>query len=303
MTITANANHFLSGDYPVVVISHKNCWDGTGAAWVADKYFKEIGKEVEIYYAQYKEAPVDITKIMGRDVIITDFSYPRDVLEGYNTAARSLLVLDHHATAKDDLEGLPYCVFDMERSGAKMAWDYFYPNESVPAAIAYTEDRDLWKWKLPHSKAISATRTALTPSIVEFDRFVDSMNEINILGTINYGETLLNFFERVYEEANSKSFYVPIAGTEILFVPSAIILTSESGNYSAQRSKSGIACVYSVKEDKATLSFRTVDGVDATPFAKRFGGGGHKAACGAVVDLEVLVALFKSVNPKFEVMP
>src|SRR6185369_15825359 len=45
-------------------------------------------------------------------------------------------------------------VFDIARSGAVLAWKYF--NEEIPPMAHIIEDRDLWLWKLPHSKEINA---------------------------------------------------------------------------------------------------------------------------------------------------
>ncbi|MFQ3615868.1 MAG: hypothetical protein SNJ57_09305 [Cyanobacteriota bacterium] len=43
---------------------------------------------------------------------------------------------------------------DLDRSGAAIAWEHFH-NDDVPDLIRYVEDRDLWRWKLPDSEAVS----------------------------------------------------------------------------------------------------------------------------------------------------
>ena len=65
-------------------------------------------------------------------------------------------VIDHHITAQEALKGLDYCVFDMEQSGATLTWQYFFPKKPIPSMLSYIEDRDLWRWKLPDSRAVSA---------------------------------------------------------------------------------------------------------------------------------------------------
>ena len=60
----------------------------------------------------------------------------------------------------DALEGrMPDCHFDLERSGVTIAWEYwgsgFSTNEGELLA-RYIEDRDLWRWKLPDSREVSA---------------------------------------------------------------------------------------------------------------------------------------------------
>src|SRR5205807_2421923 len=85
------------------------------------------------------------------NVIMVDFSYKRAVLENMARTVNSILILDHHKTAAEDLAGLPplpgfptwreaawngklsqsirmSALFDMDRSGAALAWDYFCGN-------------------------------------------------------------------------------------------------------------------------------------------------------------------------------
>ncbi len=127
-----------------ICIYHGNCADGFGAAWTVRKALGEI----EFYAASYQEPPPDVT---GKDVVMVDFSYKRQVLLEMSEKARSILILDHHKTAAEDLVDLPENViakFDMSRSGAMLAWDHFFPGESPPPLLLHIEDRDLWRFAL-----------------------------------------------------------------------------------------------------------------------------------------------------------
>ena len=134
-----------------VVIYHAGCPDGFTAAWVV--WENLYGNDAEYMPAKYGDAPPDVT---GRTVLIVDFSYSRDVLLKMHTEAKSLLVLDHHKGAREALEGLPFCTFDMARSGAGMAWDHIRGKKDRPWLVNYVEDRDLWRWALDDSKAVNA---------------------------------------------------------------------------------------------------------------------------------------------------
>lgn len=75
-------------------------------------------------------------RITGRHVLILDFSFKRLVTTALLAAgAASFLCLDHHVGAQRELEGLPGCVFDMGRSGAGLALDYFFPEARRPAEV------------------------------------------------------------------------------------------------------------------------------------------------------------------------
>lgn len=108
-----------------ICIYHGNCADGFGAA-VAVRM--ALGADsVDFHPGVYQTPPPDVT---GRDVIIVDFSYKRDVMIEMAEQAKSILILDHHKSAEADLKDLPANVsahFDMTRSGAVMAWQHFHP--------------------------------------------------------------------------------------------------------------------------------------------------------------------------------
>ena len=96
----------------------------------------------------------------GSRIYILDFSYPLETMLELHRQHESVILLDHHETARDALEGrVPDCHFDLERSGATIAWEYwgsgFSTNEGELLA-RYIEDRDLWRWKLPDSREVSA---------------------------------------------------------------------------------------------------------------------------------------------------
>ena len=79
-----------------LVIYHANCADGFTAAWAVHK-----AMPADFYPAAYQSPPPDVT---GRDVIMVDFCYGRDIMLQLQRAARSLLVLDHHKTADEVLQ-------------------------------------------------------------------------------------------------------------------------------------------------------------------------------------------------------
>ena len=81
-------------------IYHGNCADGFGAAWAV----RAALKDVEFFTGHYGDDPPDVT---GRHVIMVDFSYKRPVLDRMAMAARSILILDHHKSAAEDLVGIP----------------------------------------------------------------------------------------------------------------------------------------------------------------------------------------------------
>ena len=61
--------------------------------------------------------------------------------------SNKIIVIDNHESAKKNLQDIEdkYKIFDMTHSGVVLAWNYFYPEETIPLLYKYVEDRDIWK--------------------------------------------------------------------------------------------------------------------------------------------------------------
>ncbi|UQY89252.1 DHHA1 domain-containing protein [Stenotrophomonas rhizophila] len=78
-----------------LVIYHHNCADGFTAAWAVRQ-----AMECDFHTAVHGAPP---PQAAGRDLVLVDFCYPRDVMLELQHVARSILVLDHHKTAEEVL--------------------------------------------------------------------------------------------------------------------------------------------------------------------------------------------------------
>src|SRR5271157_4662472 len=105
-----------------LIIYHGKCRDGWCAAYVAQKRYPEA----ELLPVAYGDEP-PYEKVVKRDVLVVDFSWPqREVNDTLAASSRSFQILDHHKTAQATLEGAPYVIFDMARSGAGLTWDNLF---------------------------------------------------------------------------------------------------------------------------------------------------------------------------------
>lgn len=142
---------------PYLCIYHDQCADGFCAAWLVRLALGEAS--VEFLPAQYGDAPPEVA---GRHVLIVDFSYPAEVLVAMSKRASSIRVLDHHKTAEEACRGLPFCTFDLEKSGARLTSEYLEKSTGQHTLlyrqwlVDYTEDRDLWRWQLQESREVNA---------------------------------------------------------------------------------------------------------------------------------------------------
>jgi len=286
----------------VLCIYHGNCQDGFGAAW-AVRY--ALGDGVEFHPGTYQDAPPDV---MGREVIIVDFSYKRPVLEQMAQTAQSITVLDHHKSAQEDLApftvelcgsarfmwrdidgihrdlqelGRPSIVahFDMGRSGAGMTWDCFVPDQPRLPLINHIEDRDLWRFKLPRTRAIAA---ALFSYPYHFETW-DGLMQPNRLDLLNAEGAAI---ERKHHQDIDNVLPVVqrqmVIGGDVMPVACLpLTMTSDAGHKMAVESGTGIAACYWDTPEGRVFSLRsTDDGPDCQAIAVKYGGGGHAHAAG-----------------------
>lgn len=253
-------------------IYHGNCADGFGAAWAV----REALGEITFHAGIYQMPPPDVT---NRDVVIVDFSYKRPVLLEMAKNARSILVLDHHKTAQIDLIDLPEnvaCTFDMNHSGATLAWNHYHDDRECPQLIRHIEDRDLWRFALPHTREIQATIVSYPYDFEVWDELMARpVQELITEGTaidrkhLKDIEELLSVGQR---EMMIGGYRVPVANLPYT-------LASDAGN--AMAKDNPFAACYWDTPDGRVFSLRSTDqGVDVSKIAQQYGGGGHRNASG-----------------------
>lgn len=276
-----------------LVIYHGNCVDGACAAWCAWKRYGETAEYRPWNYGT--PAPTD-EEVEGREVVIVDFSFARAELERIVKKANGLLVLDHHKSAQAELGDLPYAVFDMEHSGAWLAQRQFGGGRTW-YIVSYVEDRDLWRWKLPDSREISAAIS--TYGVTEDFRRFDEVQafDCGYAAFVATGKALLRYQEETVRIALTRRMMGRLGGYEMPIV-NATTLFSETAGALAEDSPHGVGAAWSIRGDgKLQVSLRVrAEGAgtgrvrgdsdfDASVLAKGFGGGGHKKAAGFESDL------------------
>jgi len=162
----------------IVVVYHKDCKDGFGAALVAWKKFGGDGRYIPVSYGTEQDSFVDDMAKSAEpppgELYVLDFSFNTDHLRRLAKVFRKITILDHHDTARKELMeerkideqrganvwavkrqiedlGNVSLDFDMDRAGCQLAWDHFFqPFQTInreisrPEFINYLGWRDLW---------------------------------------------------------------------------------------------------------------------------------------------------------------
>lgn len=256
-----------------LVLYHGSCNDGFCAAWAVARRYP--GAELVACY--HGDPPPDVAQ---RDVWVVDFSFPRAVTRGLAASARSFRLLDHHRSAAAELRGVAHCTFDMDRSGAALAWDTLHPHEPRPWFVEYVQDRDLWRWELPQSRAVNAALATWPHELAAWDALLArSPQELAAQGA-----AIVEHEERLARRILRHARTLVVAGHPVPAVNSPI-LPSELGHALALRGREEGAAFSVVYNDLAdgsrAYSLRSLaGGADVSEIARRFGGGGHPRAAG-----------------------
>ena len=257
------------------IIYHADCYDGFTAAWIAHKAFTGW---CDLIPAKYGEDP-PWDALDGRDVFVIDFSYKRDVMIEMNQRCRSLEVLAHHKTAQDECEGLDFCTFDMDRSGAGMAWDRFFVGRPRPFWISAVEDRDLWRWKVPNSAEIHAYMATMPMAIFAWSQ----IDRTPFVDLVMKGRAVMDSIERYCEKMSKQAMQIELFGQPAIVVNAPYLNCSELCHHLLEiDEESQIAVSYFLtSEAQWQFSLRSrKDGVDVGAIARSLGGGGHHSAAG-----------------------
>lgn len=253
-------------------IYHGNCADGFGAAWVVRKALGDI----EFHAGKYQETPPDVT---GKDVVMVDFSYKRPILLEMAEKANSILILDHHKTAAEDLVDLPGNVitkFDMTRSGAMLTWDHFFPDQVPPVLLLHIEDRDLWRFALQKTREIQANVFSYPYDFQIWDELMAA--EAATLAT--EGSAIeRKHFKDIKELIDVTTRYMVIGGHRVRVANLPYTMSSDAGHELAKGMPFG-ACYWDTPDGRVFSLRSTDDGVDVSAIAKMYGGGGHRNASG-----------------------
>jgi len=274
----------------VFVLYHANCRDGFAAAWAAWKRFGDEATYIACGYGQELPEMPDWSS-----VYIVDFSFPREVLLTLEKRMNKVTVLDHHETAMKDLEGLPQlydiahdsdlvlCVtFDMDKSGATLAWEYFHHDKPLPTLIKHIEDRDLWRFNFPETEAFCAYMNTLEKDFKVWDDVAERVEHVfGFTHICTMGDSVLSFikkevermckgckvvdFERFDLVVNATAFFSEVGHQALEAEPLADFSVSYGDNF-----KAGMT-IFSLRS-------RTGSDIHVGEIASQWGGGGHKHA-------------------------
>ena len=265
---------------PLVLYHGKGCPDGFAAALAAWLFYEGQAEFRGLDHGEVNTL-ADLVDVTGRSVYILDFSLSAELLSAIDERAERLVMLDHHQSAADKLAGFAcrcgVVHFDMGKSGARLAWEFFFPDREVPALVAMVEDRDIWAWKIEHSAAFLSALDMETQDFARWAELAQLQGEA-LTAFLARGQAMDDKFNKLAAGIAEEAVPIVFNGERGLMVNAPSAFHSLVGNILSQQCGS-FAVVWAVnKKGEAKVALRSVRGYSVIPLAESMGGGGHAQA-------------------------
>lgn len=289
------------------VIFHAGCPDGYTSAWLLDE---ACSNRPTFHEGRYGNPPPDG---LSGTVVIADFSYAPETLAAIGEQCDRLVVLDHHETPVEAIEAwdgeFPPSVelfLDVTRSGCGITADWlsvFGP----PALnsyrtgwaswrstfVDYMEDRDLWRFSLPHCRAVIAVANATPmhpPGPGMFNEWATMAHRVNTSFdyVVELGQAVVDREDVLIAQAMGNTTFVTIGGYDgIPIVSTPYGLGSDSAAALCDAHPDAPFAAYYIDHDahrQFGLRARPGSPVNLARLARdHYDGGGHPTAAGFIV--------------------
>jgi len=280
----------------LIIVYHKDCMDGVSSAFIVREAWKLSTQEIITIPLQYgKEDELNnVNMDKNTYVIFADFSLKRHALIDLSKKVNCITIFDHHKTVQAELINLPEnidVVSDMKKSGATICLREFGPYMYLkPEIFEYIQDRDIWEWKLPHSREVSEyLKLKVIPN--DIDSFATVYESFHLEEAVEIGKNLLQYQEHQVQAKIHKAKDIVFEGVEMKVI-NATENISELGNAICNQYNKPTMMYFITDDNSVICSMRSLDTLaDVSIIATKHGGGGHRNACGFKTTLEHLASI------------
>lgn len=282
-----------------LVIYHANCSDGFTAGLIAYEGLSKANASTS-----FEVLPIDVARLSeeidrlppAAHLISFDLAFSQATFDKLLVKYPTAVVYDHHKSTAETCRPHPQLHFDNNVSGAMLAWRYYHGDEKPPALVRYVQDRDLWLWQMPGSRAVNAW---LYPELKKMfgsaTAFTGAMHlltgDVWVRGAWKRGESILQV-DADNVEAIARNHYVKRVGEHDVAIVNSAVYGSELGEkLAAAHDYALIWWVQRVGEVNVSLRSRK-GGADVSVVARGHGGGGHANAAGFKMPVAAFATTF-----------
>lgn len=302
----------------MITIYHSRDMDGFSSGAICKRKFPDTilvgfdyGQDI---YEKLQRAGVSESDLAGHNVIMIDVSLKMPGMFELAKKCKTLTWIDHHISAINEYEAVKdqapenfIAVLENGIAACEVGWKYLFPNEKMPRAIELLGQYDTWRnqdkehWEnqiLPFQFGMRLN--CHSPQTFPMNLLDGTPNDRIVDGFIHKGHTILEYQANMNRAACGASFEFEFEGLR------AICLNG--GGFNSDVFKS----VYDPAKHDIMMPFRfngkewifsmysTKPDIDVSAIAKKWGGGGHKAAAGFQVPKLELVFTFLAEKNAYE---
>ena len=272
----------LNDPQPLVIYHGRKCPDGFASALAAWLFYQGRAEYLPLDHGDITSVG-QLPALAGRAVYILDFSFSPEIMRAIDERAAKLVMLDHHKSAAEKLTGFAcrcgVVHFDMNKSGARLAWEFFQPGKPLPDLVRFVEDRDLWVWQYPESAGFLA---ALDMEPLDFARWaaIAGFSPAQLQDFMARGQAMDDKFSKLAADIADDAQPVVFNGLRGLMVNAPGVFHSLIGNILSEKSGAFALMWQAGKDGVVKVGLRSQRGFDCIPLAESMSGGGHAQACG-----------------------
>ncbi len=276
----------------VICITHNADLDGfASGAIVKLKY-----PDAKIIGHDYGNHLVIGSEDYGKPIIMTDISLPMAAMEQLGKMSNNQFTwVDHHASKIREYNEYmvnrePFCTAVLEDgiSACEGTWKYLFPERPMPRAVLLLGKYDTWRnqdadeWEniiLPFQYGMRVLCNSV--ETFPYSLFTNcNITDDNIEKIIENGKTVLKYQSMVSEhQCNKGAFEYEFEGLRAICLNAGGI-GSNAFKSVYDESKHDIMISFFFTGSIWKFSIYSTKDMDCSVIAKKYGGGGHRQACG-----------------------
>lgn len=259
----------------IVVIYHGQCPDGFGGAWAA---WKRFGNRAAYLPARDRSKPP--APLKNKIIYLIDYTYNEPIVRKLMKDNIRVTAIDHHESQKAFTLLTEDHRYSTRHSGAVLAWNYFHPGTPIPMLLKYVEDRDIWKWRVPHSLEMLMVLDLTDFDFGAWSRLAKEFDDPGKRAVRRKeGVLLARYYEALWRKLLPNAERVRFADKTIYALNCPYFFADDLGHELALRTGT-FALLWNESGGRIRCSLRSAGKTDVARIAKRFGGGGHRESSG-----------------------
>lgn len=282
------------------IIYHGADLDGIASAAVVVQKRTEDGESFSLHPADYGKLP-DLTRFDRKDTVyVLDFSFPPKEMAGLARKVGRLIWIDHHASAIREVEESEHSAMlgklpgirEEGTAGCVLTWNYCHPDVEVPHVLWLLGEYDVWRHDHPDTLPFQYGMRSMELK-PDSPQWTDLLEDSDISPIVERGKIVMQYDRSLKKRAVSSAFVSNLNGMKVL------ALNGSGGSEAFRdadpalldRVEALLTFVYDGRMGRWRYGLYHAPGhedLDLSKTARRYGGGGHRGACGFQHDDDIV---------------